>query len=612
MSAEPSVGHKGVGVDNSKIDLVELSPRFKNLTATFKTMLSEETSKLLSYIEERGTLHGKNFDEIKGAQSELLALLQEAQSSAAKAPEVAKVDFATSPVLVARMETSTSPILFKGVDRGLSPIDLIKYADVQMATSPLAAKTDVRITLLSPPRKRALTPESVVGSYLSSHHSDEASEAPADAQEGLSVERVWDEDGSPLSASSNLSETASSSSRQTVFRAPPSRVSTRRRVSSPPATIPGFNGPGVEDEVSPADSVSSVGISVPQHVVEQTVEQRSMLLEPVANGGSVHGSIEMPVPLRAVPFEGSLADFMANHVPLSGHVEERTEIAEPVVEKIDQGTSPLVFESEVLVEEPAADVIESEPEPVEEVMPSTVEKAISPFVLPTETVSEPEEPVEPEEPEELEDVVSTTEKAVSPLVPPSEPAQVEEDTVSTTEKAVSPGIPTAEPEPEPEPEEIAPELMPSKVEQGTSPLIFPVTPAPQNTELLDPPAEEEVVPPADELDPEQIEEVAVEMVDEAISPMTPTPVLEESEDTAEALEEEEETSPASTVKPLPAKVKVDVACETEPPVEEAPAPAAEAEVEVPLEEAPEPVVESEAEVEQNDVSPILENGVSVS
>lgn len=65
-----------------------------------------------------------------------------------------------------------------------------------------------------------------------------------------------------------------------------------------------------------SNSVSSVGFVPPAPVVEQTVEQRSLLLAPVGGGGSVHSAIHAPVPLRAVPLEGSLVAFMASHVPL--------------------------------------------------------------------------------------------------------------------------------------------------------------------------------------------------------------------------------------------------------------------------------------------------------
>ncbi|GJE96628.1 hypothetical protein PsYK624_128280 [Phanerochaete sordida] len=649
ISAEPPVGHKGVGADNSKFDVEELSPRFKNLTTTFRMMLNEETQRLLSYFDERGALNEKGLDDVRGAQSELLALFRDAQAKPEKLPEAAKVDFATSPIMVARMEASTSPIPSEAVERSLSPILLTTYADAQMSTSPLAKKSHVRITLLSPPRKRAMTPESVVGSFLSSHHSDEASEVPA---EGLSIERVWEEReeaASPLSPSSIMSDTASSSSRQTVIRAPPSRVSTRRRVSSPPATIPGFNGPELDD-VSPADSVSSVGVDAPQpQVLEQSAEQRSILLAPVDE--SVHRSIQMPIPLRAVPFEGSLADFMENHVPPTDS-EERTEVAQridtPAVEKHDQGTSPLVFEDDLPAPTPKQStvVVESEVAESEVILPpekaaiATSDKGTSPLVPPMEPVAESDiaeddvlsttekaispivPPTEPAAESDIadDDIVSTTDKAISPMVPPTEPPQLEDDAASTTEKAVSPVVSASEPEPE----VVALDMPPVKVEMGTSPLIFPVTPIPQEQELI----EEELAPIQEALEeaaPEVVEEPAaepvedvqvepveeaqpIEMVEVGISPIVPTPVLADGDEDAaleDEDEEEDEVSPATTVKPLPAKV--DVACETEVPVE---APTPEPAVEVPIspedepvEEAPvpEPVVEVQTPVEDEPV-----------
>lgn len=537
VSAEPEVGHKGVSADESKVDLMELEPRFDNLTTAFKSMLSEETGRLWQQYAEIGTSTGKDLHEIKDAQAELLDLLRRAQAHSEKEHALMnKVDFATSPILVARMECGTSPIPFVGIDRGLSPIELKKFCDAQIMSSPLPSDANVRVTLLSPPRKRAMTPESVVGSYLSSHHSDDASVAASRAPHGdLSLERVWSDTGSPLSASSNLSAT-STSSRQTVLHVSglpaqaASRVSARRRVSSPPATIPGFNVPFGDDEVSPADSASAVG--VPAQVFPVPIdlpEERSILLAPVEAPPSARGSIRMPIPLRAgLPFEGSLADFIAN-AGAQGASAEPTEVIPPSVVKVDQGTSPLTFSEEIAAEAPAPSIIEeadaetevgqeevvAETEAIQdEPVAATAEKGISPMTPLTQPMPPPEDEAKPET--EVPDVPSTPEKlekAISPIIPVTAPAS-EIDAADADDQAT---------------------------ERASSPAPWSV-PLPESV----------------------IEEP--EMVEKAISPMSVVaPVPEEPVEEPPAEDMEEVVSPASTVRPLP--TKVDAACETDPLVE---------------------------------------------
>ncbi|EKM57376.1 uncharacterized protein PHACADRAFT_255099 [Phanerochaete carnosa HHB-10118-sp] len=270
-----------------------------------------------------------------------------------------------------------------------------------------------------------------------------------------------------------------------------------------------------------------------------------MLLAPVGGGGSAHESIEMPVPLRASPFEGSLADLMADHAP-PAEPAEATQVRYPVVEKVDDGTSPLVFEDELAA-------------------PTAVQTTVEP------------EAVEAQE----EEAAATSEKAVSPMVPPTEAAAA-----STTEKAVSPVVPAG---PDVDVAAATPQV-PARVEMGTSPLVFSSTPMPLEVELVDAPAEEGLEAQVEEPILEQVQEFddpapdqPAETAEKGISPMAPPSVLEDEED----------VSPASTVKPLP--TRVDVACETEPVADDtaAPEPVAEAEPSVvvepsPMQEAPVP------------------------
>ena len=589
ISAEPEVGHKGIDAVTSRIDLMDIEPRLDKLTSSFKTMLTEETGKLLQYFDERGNSTGKDLQD-------MLDLLRRTDENLAKhldkAPEMSvaqRTDFATSPILVARMECSTSPIMvarmecstspitvarmecstspipFSGIDRGLSPIDIKLYRDAQIMSSPIQKQADVHITLLSPPRKRAVTPESAVGSYLSSHYSDEVSDALHEGD--ISVERVWPESGSPLSESSFLSAVSNSSRRTVQYAVEPqqpaaSRVSSRRRVSSPPASIPGFNIP-LNDDVSPLDSVSHVGINAPMPpTIIDVADQPSILLEPIAHAAS----IQMPVPLRAIPFEGSLAELLVNQPP-SEHTNVRSEPVPLPAPKVDQGTSPLVAEQTIVMSPPAHSVAPAETEHVLQTpIIEKVEMGTSPMLVPTtpkleaEVSAAPEAveldvPAEPEveEPEaavETEPAVPlTTEMGVSPIMFMTEPVtdDVEEDVLdSTTEKAVSPmTIATAIP-PEPVAEvgvdatEVADDAG-SATEKAESPVATVIA------AILEP-------------EPSVVE---ISTTEAGVSPIVfPAPVPELPEEPVEVADKN--VSPATTINALPAKVEVSCGTEPEP------------------------------------------------
>ena len=133
--------------------------------------------------------------------------------------------------------------------------------------------------------------------------------------------------------------------------------------------------------------------------------ERSLLLDPVVPAGSAPGAIRMPVPVRAMPPEGSLAQFMARQGSEQAP-SVRTEVPQPdvvVAEKIDQGTSPLVFEQSIVpeAESPVQSTVVPQPEPQPElqlesqpVMVEKTDQGTSPLAFEQSIAPEPESPVQ--------------------------------------------------------------------------------------------------------------------------------------------------------------------------------------------------------------------------
>lgn len=461
MFTEPDVGHKGVAADDTMIEVVEIIPHLAALPDKFGAAMGVEADKIMQRFDQLGITLGKDSEDMKGMLVEILELTRKRETTLTKnyvdqsvlgdttpeVPSVTKVDFAVSPIVVARMECNTSPIPMPLTDRGVSPVELRKFADMQTMYSPVVKPQVQVVTLLSPPRKRAVTPESLAGSYLSSHYSDDDLSVDDDFQspvEDLEVERIWE------TPQSEASSSVSATSQGTAVYAREMPEIPHETIGSPPAMIAGFNYP--LDQHLPPPSEYSAEVADVEYVVRPPSHRASMLLdEPPRSLGSrmTQVSIQMPVPVKASPtFAGSLAEFMAREAtPKTIHREiaisagDRTPRA---AAKMDMGTSPM---SEATVLPPSRSVVhsvvESVPAHVEaeiQIDSTLTEKGVSPVLS---SVAPP--PVHTEAEAQIDS--ATTEKGVSPVMstvlpPPSvHDADVQVEFTPTERAASEDGTP---------------------------------------------------------------------------------------------------------------------------------------------------------------------------